>query len=93
MSEPTVIALEGDIILATVAAQRAGLEARIRELQGSCILDFSQVCRVDTSALSLCLSCLRAARARDLSVSFRAFPAELQAIAKLVGFNTPTTAQ
>jgi phospholipid transport system transporter-binding protein len=84
MTEPSVVKLEGALILETVAAC---LE-RDLPAEGPAVFDFSGVTRVDSSALALLLAWLRRAKARGSAVELRALPEPLLALARLYGVDT-----
>ena len=88
MAEPSVVKLEGALTLETVDLGRA-LPA------GDLVFDFTDVTRVDSSALALVLAWLRRARARgDSVVGLRAPPESLLSLARLYGLEPllpPTT--
>jgi len=80
MTEPSVVKLEGTLTLETVAAC---LERALPA--GDLMFDFSDVTRVDSSALALLLAWLRRAKAQGCVVELRALPEPLLALARLYG--------
>jgi len=80
MAESSVVKLEGALTLETAAAcfERA-LPA------GDLVFDFSDVTRVDSSALALLLAWLRRAKGEGRAVELRALPEPLLALARLYG--------
>ncbi|MDR2925353.1 MAG: STAS domain-containing protein [Azoarcus sp.] len=80
MVQPSVVRLDGDLTLDTVAAWLG------RDLpEGSLAFDFSAVARVDSSALALLLAWLRRAKAGGCAVELREMPPPLLALARLYG--------
>jgi len=80
MAELSVVKLEGALTLETVAACLGrALPA------GNLVFDFSEVTRVDSSALALLLAWLRRAKARESTVELRALPESLCSLARLYG--------
>jgi phospholipid transport system transporter-binding protein len=81
MSEPSVVKLEGALTLETAAAC---LERALPA--GDLVFDFTDVTRVDSSALALLLAWLRRVKARgDSVVGLRAPPESLLSLARLYG--------
>jgi phospholipid transport system transporter-binding protein len=80
MVEPSVVKLEGELTLGTVAAC---FERALPD--GDLVLDFSGVTRVDSSALALLLAWLRRLKARESAVELRELPESLLALARLYG--------
>lgn len=81
----TTLAIQGDLLFSTIEQQRKTLEKQLNATQGDVQIDLSEVGRVDSSALSLCLCCLRLAQQRGQSVRFTHIPTGLNAIAELTG--------
>ncbi len=77
--------LAGDLLFSTVMPVRAKLEKVLASSPREWTVDFSAVGRVDSSALSLWLSCLRLAAAKGVQLQARGVPEELRSIASLVG--------
>ncbi|GAB2593132.1 STAS domain-containing protein [Nitrincola alkalisediminis] len=79
--------LSGDIVFATVVDMRDAfvklMNTQARDAKLS--VDFSGVGRVDSSALSLWLCGLRAAKNQNIQLSPLSIPADLRSIAELVG--------
>ncbi|GGB83539.1 hypothetical protein GCM10011352_06730 [Marinobacterium zhoushanense] len=86
-SSPGVIALSGELLFGTIMAVRAEVEALLSKQTERCQLDFSQVTRVDSSALALWLACCRLAARNSLELSAINIPSDLDAIADLVGLD------
>jgi phospholipid transport system transporter-binding protein len=82
------IAITGDLIFSTIVSLRKDVESAIKNSGSECVLDFSQVKRVDSSSVSLCLCCLRLAKQLKKTVHFTHLPADINAIAHLVGLET-----
>lgn len=83
--EPGVIALKGDLCFATASALHEAVRALLERQPSHCVLDFSGVGRVDSSALALWLASWRDARRIGVELEARGWPADLQSIAHLVG--------
>ncbi|KEA63253.1 hypothetical protein ADIMK_2777 [Marinobacterium lacunae] len=66
---------------------RAELETLLSRQEGSCQLDLGGVTRVDSSALALWLAGCRKARRDGIELSIANLPADLKAIADLVGLD------
>ena len=81
----TTLTIQGDLLFSTIEQQRKALEKQLSATQGDVQINLSGVGRVDSSALSLCLCCLRLAQQRGQSVQFAHIPAGLNAIAELTG--------
>lgn len=81
----TEIAVEGDLLFSTVVAKRDALLKQLQSLQGICRLNFAAVNRVDSSALSFWLCCLRYAQKREVTLEIINLPDDLRSIAQLVG--------
>ena len=79
------IRLTGDLIIPVIDNIRKKIEADISLKKGDCVLDFSDVNRVDSSSLSLCLCFLRLAKKQGKQLTFTNLPEEMVAIADLVG--------
>lgn len=79
------IRLTGDLIIPEIDNIRKKIEADISTKEGDCVLDFSDVNRVDSSSLSLCLCFLRLAKKQEKQLTFINLPEEMIAIADLVG--------
>ncbi|EXJ12728.1 STAS domain-containing protein [Nitrincola nitratireducens] len=79
--------MSGDIVFATVVDMRDAfvklMNTQARDAKLS--VDFSGVGRVDSSALSLWLCGLRAAKNQNIQLFPLSIPADLRSIAELVG--------
>lgn len=75
--------LRGDITLANAASLLEELKPRIAEKIP--LLDFSGVAQVDSTALALILSCLRAAEHRNYRLRLTGCPASITTLADLYG--------
>ncbi len=82
---PGVIHLSGDLVFASVMQARQQLLGLLSKTQGECRVNWSGVTRVDSSALSLWLVCLRQAQQQGVSLHLEQPPADLLSIADLVG--------
>lgn len=82
-----VIALSGELLFSTIMAVRAELETLLQQQGDRCVIDFSAVTRVDSSALALWLSCCRLAARKGMSLSASGIPADMGSIADLVGLD------
>ncbi|MGB2129951.1 MAG: STAS domain-containing protein [Marinobacterium sp.] len=82
---PDRICLSGDLVFATVLEARRELLKRLAQCEGVCQVDWSGVQRVDSSALSLWLSCLRFAAERQQTLTLVNPPEDFASIAGLVG--------
>ncbi len=84
--EATVdLTLTGDVLFSTVVQKRNQLLKELKNVTGKCRIDFAGVGRVDSSALSLWLCCLRCAETRSVSLEVINLPQDLLSIAKVVG--------
>lgn len=81
----TTLSIQGDLLFSTIEQQRKTLEKQLNKTEGAIEINLAKVGRVDSSALSLCLCCLRLAQQRGQSVTFTHLPAGLKAIAELTG--------
>ena len=81
------IKLTGDMLFPNAVDLRSELEASIKRSSGLCIIDFKDVKRVDSSALSVCLCCIRFAVAQKITIKLSGLPEELLGIARLVGLD------
>ncbi len=81
------INLTGDMLFPDAVGLRSQLEASIKDCSGSCTIDFKGVKRVDSSALSVCLCCIRLAAAQKVTIKLSSLPDELLGIARLVGLD------
>jgi phospholipid transport system transporter-binding protein len=81
------IALTGDLVFPCIDGIRKVTEAEISAKAGDCVLDFSNVKKVDSSSLSLCLCFLRLARKQNKKMTFINLPKDMVAIADLVGLS------
>lgn len=85
MASLNALKLSGELTYQTVVAEQSRLTDQLSA--GSNLIDFTEVSRVDSSALALCLSVLRSAADKGCEVSFTGFPDELKAIADLVALD------
>ncbi|WP_271273439.1 STAS domain-containing protein [Aliamphritea hakodatensis] len=85
---PDTLVLSGDLIFATAEHARQVTEARLAERTGRVVMDFSEISRVDSSALAFWLSCQRLAERNDLSLEALHFPDEMVQMAELVGLSS-----
>ena len=81
------IELSGDLIFPRIDSIRKTTEAAISANTGNCVIDFSNVNKVDSSSLSLCLCLLRFAKTQNKKVIFENLPQNMVAIADLVGLS------
>jgi len=81
------IKLTGDMLFPNAVDLRSQLETSIKRSSGLCIIDFKDVKRVDSSALSVCLCCIRFAVAQKITIKLSGLPEELLGIARLVGLD------
>ena len=81
------IELSGDLVFPRIDGIRKTVEAEISANTGNCIIDFSNVNKVDSSSLSLCLCFLRLAKKQSKTVTFQNLPKDMVAIADLVGLS------
>ncbi len=82
------ISLKGDLTFSTIIGVREKLEKAIRAGNKEFVIDFANVSRVDSSSISLCLCCLRLAKRIDKTLHFKNLPADINAIAHLVGLES-----
>lgn len=82
---PGTIRLAGDLVFASVLPARQKLLGLLQQTEGECRVDWSGVQRVDSSALSLWLVCLRQATEQGVQLHIERPPADLVSIADLVG--------
>ncbi|WP_293267120.1 STAS domain-containing protein [Neptunomonas sp.] len=82
--EQSRIELTGDLIFPYIDGVRKAVETAISASVGDCILDFSNVQKVDSSSLSLCLCFLRLAKKQQKQVTFVNLPKDMISIADLV---------
>ncbi|GAA0689603.1 hypothetical protein GCM10009104_15140 [Marinobacterium maritimum] len=87
-----VVKVSGDLTFATVLQVRKGLLDQLQACGARCTLDLSGVDRVDSSALSLWLVCLRQARQLQQELTLIGVPADFDAIAGLVGLDAELAA-
>ncbi len=87
-----VVKVSGDLTFATVLQARKPLLAQLQACGSRCTLDLSGVDRVDSSALSLWLVCLRQARRQQQALTLVGVPADFNAIADLVGLDAELSA-
>ena len=85
LSGADTLCLSGDLLFSTVMPVQAKVHKQLRDASGSWTIDFSAVGRVDSSALSLWLSCLRLAATQGVELKAQQVPEELKSIAELVG--------
>jgi len=81
------IKLTGDMLFPNAVDLRSQLETSIKRSSGLCIIDFKDVKRVDSAALSVCLCCIRFAVAQKITIKLSGLPEELLGIARLVGLD------
>ncbi|MDO6564054.1 STAS domain-containing protein [Amphritea sp. 1_MG-2023] len=79
------IVLNGDLLFSTIISVRQALENAIDQTTQAIVIDFANVGRVDSSAVSLWLCLMRKSQALNRSLTARNIPAELSAIVRLVG--------
>ena len=79
------IRLTGDLVFPEIDNIRKKIEADISTQDGDCEIDFTNIKRVDSSSLSLCLCFLRLAKQQEKKLSFVNVPKDMIAIADLVG--------
>lgn len=84
---PDCIALSGNLVFATALAARRELFRQLEQCDAQCRVDWSGVQRVDSSALSLWLSCLRFAAGRKQTLTLVSPPEGVVSIAGLVGLS------
>ncbi len=72
--------IEGDIDFVSVLALREQGEAFVEQAQDSCCFDFKHVGKANTAALSLLLCLKRKAQSRNIAITFRHLPAQLNAV-------------
>ncbi|MGB0732537.1 MAG: STAS domain-containing protein [Pontibacterium sp.] len=80
-----VVRLEGEILFSSVAQLAADVEPMIAASQSDVTVDFSAITRVDSSALTFWLHCLRYAKKSGINVYASALPKSMLSIAELVG--------
>ena len=83
--QPTVIEVIGDLLFSTVVPTRDTVLDQVVKCTNRCVLDFKKVGRVDSTALSLWLCCMRSARENNISLEVCNIPDDMLSIAKLVG--------
>ncbi|NVK44128.1 MAG: STAS domain-containing protein [Oceanospirillaceae bacterium] len=88
LREPDGISLRGDLRYATVTSIRERMEQLIATGSRRCVVDFTGVKSVDSSALSLWLCCQREAERQDVTLVARQVPDDLMSIARLVGLES-----
>ncbi|BBB30707.1 STAS domain-containing protein [Neptunomonas japonica] len=86
-NELNQILLMGDLVFPRIESVRRVVEAEISAKAGDCVLDFSNVKKVDSSSLSLCLCFLRLAKKQNKKMTFINLPKDMLAIADLVGLS------
>ena len=69
----------------TLATATASSEAGKQQLIDNMVIDLEAVTEVDSTALSVLFEWRRAARARNLHISFRNLPDSMQSLAALYG--------
>lgn len=69
----------------TLANATALCESGKREIDADLVVDLAAVTEVDSTALSVLFEWRRAARAKNLQISFRNLPASMQSLAALYG--------
>ena len=79
------IKLQGDLLFSTVVAVREELQPLLKDPGEQLSIDFADVSRVDSSALSLWLCLQRFARQYNVKLQAVNVPSELASIARLVG--------
>lgn len=78
--------VSGDVTMATVGALfRGGLKLRPENAGSNILVDFAQLEKVDSSAVSLMLVWLREAQRNKIDLRFANVPANLMSLAKLYG--------
>lgn len=87
------IRLIGDLIFPDIDSIRKKTEASISAQEGDFLIDFSDIGRVDSSSLSLCLCLLRLAKKQGKRLTFANLPKEMVAIADLVGLQAIVSAR
>lgn len=85
--EPNHLELTGDLVFPRIDGIRKATEAAISAKDGDCVIDFSNVKKVDSSSLSLCLCFLRLAKKQNKKMVFKNLPKDMIAIADLVGLS------
>jgi len=81
------IVIKSNLIFSNIVSVRKATEAAIDKAINSCVIDFSQVDKADSSALSFCLCCMRYAKRLNKQVAFEHLPAEMVSISDLVGLH------
>ncbi|HQS57284.1 MAG: hypothetical protein B7Y56_00045 [Gallionellales bacterium 35-53-114] len=78
--------VSGDVTMATVSALfREDLKLRPENAGSNTVVDFAQLEKVDSSAVSLMLVWLREAQRNKIDLRFANVPANLMSLAKLYG--------
>ncbi|BBB27269.1 STAS domain-containing protein [Amphritea japonica] len=80
--------LSGDLLFGTVLSVRTELEGFIDRAEKPLVIDFTQVSRVDSSAVSLWLCLQRRSKRNEVVLVAQNVPAELSSIARLAGLDS-----
>lgn len=81
------IQLSGELKFPTIVKLRREVENLLDSMSGAVTVDFSEVSRVDSSALSFWLCCLRFSEKKGMQLQALNMPNEMQGIVRLVGLD------